>query len=220
MKCGKQTLKTNIAFIFQTDRTTCHPSDLNCYFHWAMGSWVPGSIDWLVFDTSAHCSRRVHSIIPPLRFKVWNHSLLSFFETKSCSQSSTCHGFTPLNVAFWHQVFITAAHHCSSHLFELTSVRMGVSWSCCLVHWCETQCIWVPTRDVMGHISLSQASCPFLLLHSAYWRSSPGTGTEALANIKAVSWCGFVKRPGAAEPVASWSKSKEIQQYVCSSVCV
>lgn len=42
-------------------------------------------------------------------------------------------------------------------------------------------------------ISPRQASRPFLLLQSAYWRPSPGTGTEALTNIKAVSSCGFVK---------------------------
>lgn len=95
----------------------------------------------------------------------------------------------------------------------------GSRGSCCLVLWRETHFIRAPTRDWMEHTSLDRASCPFLLLHSAYWRASPGTGTEALPNIKAVSWCRFVRRPGAAGPVASWSKSKEIQQRVRSCVC-
>lgn len=179
-----------------------------------MGSCAPWSIDRLVFVTSPGCSRWVQFLCCGWRCEIACRN--------PCLKQNLAK-IKPVLVSHpWYKVFITTAHKCTFNLTHIVVHAAGVSSSWSLLHWCETQCTWVLTRDVVGR-SLSQASCPFVLLHSAYWRASPGSGTEALTNIKAVSWCRFVKHQGAAGPktsVASWSKSREIQKYVCSSVCL
>lgn len=77
-----------------------------------------------------------------------SHPWIQFFDTRCLSQLHTA----VLSVIWTH----------------IGLVHNGCRWSWCLLHWCESRCVWVPTIDAIRHMSLSQASCPILWLHSAY----------------------------------------------------
>lgn len=169
--------------------------DSNWCFHWVTSSYVLGS---------ALAAARV-------LWLMMSKSLAVAWSTiKNQSRFHTLELHIPEFIRAAHQCTSLTLSHITLHRRQLTLVSDPLVWDA------------VPTRDGIGP-SLSQVLCPFVLLHSAYWRASPGSGTEALANIKAGAWCGFVKCLGAAvreASVASWSKSRQIQKYMWSSVCV